>query len=176
MTEAISYYWRDNAPITADPQVVGKHLMALAQRLGRPFDAFTPDDVIEDARDPSSPLHSLFQWDNMLAAEQYRRVQARLILGGIRFRVEQAAAPTTIAFVNVRLEGQGRAYVPTTLAMRNTELARQVRADALHGLQGWQRRYRELSSSPAYQFIEHAIDALAAELEERPALPQDAAA
>ncbi len=44
----------------------------------------TPTAVVEDAKDPTSPLHELFEWQNDIAAAKYRLDQAR---GVIRARV-----------------------------------------------------------------------------------------
>lgn len=42
--------------------------------------ALSPQLVVETARDPTSPLHSLFEWDDQVAAEKFRIVQARIVL------------------------------------------------------------------------------------------------
>jgi len=39
-----------------------------------------PHDVVAYARDPKTSLHSQFQWDDSVAAEQYRLWQARQII------------------------------------------------------------------------------------------------
>lgn len=38
------------------------------------------EQVVERARDPESPLHDDFEWDDDKAAEQYRLVQARQLI------------------------------------------------------------------------------------------------
>jgi hypothetical protein len=37
----------------------------------------TPKEILEKAKDPKSPLHKYFEWDNSKAGEQYRIYQAR---------------------------------------------------------------------------------------------------
>lgn len=49
-----------------------------------PNDELTTDAVIDDARDPSSPLHRYFEWDDSEAAEKYRQVQAGLLIRRVR--------------------------------------------------------------------------------------------
>jgi hypothetical protein len=44
--------------------------------------------VVEAARDPNSPLHSAFTWDDAEAAEQYRLAQARVLLRRVRVEIE----------------------------------------------------------------------------------------
>jgi hypothetical protein len=49
-------------------------------RRARPDGKLMPGEVVDAARDPSSPLHNLFQWDDDVAAEAYRLHQARRII------------------------------------------------------------------------------------------------
>lgn len=44
--------------------------------------------VVESARDPASPLHDRFEWDDGLAAEEHRKAQARALIRSIKIRVE----------------------------------------------------------------------------------------
>jgi hypothetical protein len=39
-----------------------------------------PFDVVEAARDPGSPLHDSFEWNDSVAAERYRLEQARRLI------------------------------------------------------------------------------------------------
>lgn len=43
-------------------------------------DDITPKMVVDDARNPESPLHDLFDWDDAVAAERWRITQARVVL------------------------------------------------------------------------------------------------
>lgn len=175
MSDELAFSWRGREDVDSETaQVVGAHLMRLASRLGRPFDAITTDDVVEDASSPESPLHKYFQWDDKMAAIEHRRSQARMLLGSIRYRVEPSE-PRRIGFVNVRVEGVGRAYVPYSLAQHNDNLRRQARESALAGIKAWQHRYADLSDSAAYDLMGQAAAALEAELSDVPQV-QDAAA
>lgn len=55
--------------------VVARAIKAL-ERDGR----LTPDDVVEEASSPKSPLHQFFEWDNTVAAYKYRLEQARELI------------------------------------------------------------------------------------------------
>ena len=51
-------------------------LIALAElHQGR----ITPEMVVDAARDPNSPLHSAFTWDDAQAAHEHRLAQARVL-------------------------------------------------------------------------------------------------
>lgn len=175
MSDAL-FSWRgDDTPESEGAQKAGEAILSLARRLGRPFDAITPDDVVEEASSPESPLHKFFQWDDRLAAVSYRRAQARMLLSSLRYRVE-ASEPRRIGFVNVRVEGQGRVYVPMSLAEHNADLVKQAKSDALHGLQAWRHRYHQLGDHRAFVLVDEAIAAIEAEIVEPPALENDQAA
>lgn len=44
----------------------------------------TPDIVVESARNPESPLHARFEWDDTKAADEHRRAQARMLIRSIK--------------------------------------------------------------------------------------------
>jgi len=60
----------------------------------------TPQMVVEEARNPDSPLHSEFEWDIEAAAEKYWIEQARKIIRSVRitYRVEKSQY-STIGYV-----------------------------------------------------------------------------
>ena len=55
----------------------------------------TPGLLLEEARDPSHPLHSRFEWDDTEAAERWRLYQARKLiqLGRTVYRAEKGNQP-----------------------------------------------------------------------------------
>lgn len=69
------YKWKVNGIWKQDANVVGKELEVLAKN-----DNLNPESVLDLARDENSPLHSLFEWDDRIAAEKYRLGQARRII------------------------------------------------------------------------------------------------
>ena len=44
----------------------------------------TPQNVVDEARPDDHPLHSRFEWDNELAGEAYRRVQASELIRSVK--------------------------------------------------------------------------------------------
>jgi len=54
-------------------------LFALYKKKGR----LDPHDVVEEAADPDSPLHSRFTWDDDVAAVQWRLQQARQLIRSV---------------------------------------------------------------------------------------------
>ena len=49
----------------------------------------TPDAVVEEAALPDSPLHSMFTWDDSLAAKRWRLEEARGIITSVTVIIER---------------------------------------------------------------------------------------
>lgn len=59
------------------PQAVGEDLENLRQQQGGKL---TAPNVVERAGEPTSPMHSMFTWNDVDAAHQFRLEEARLLL------------------------------------------------------------------------------------------------
>lgn len=73
---------------------------AIAERLAaiyKKHSGITPNAVVEDARDPNSPLHKEFEWDDSKAAELYRLERARALIR--RFPIVVTTSKVTISSV-----------------------------------------------------------------------------
>lgn len=73
----------------------------------------TPQVVVDEARDDAHPLHSRFEWDDSVAGEAYRRVQAAELIRSVK--VVYAETPEgeerkVRAWSSTR---QGNGYKPT---------------------------------------------------------------
>jgi len=66
--------------------------------------ALTPEIVLEEATNESHPLHSVFEWNDSLAAHQYRLSQAAMLIRTVKIKVQIAPNEErwTRAFLNVR--------------------------------------------------------------------------
>lgn len=61
-----------------------------AQIVGEIVERFPEDtaaNLVREARRRASPLHKLFEWDNSAAADQYRLLQARVMIASLRVEV-----------------------------------------------------------------------------------------
>lgn len=63
--------WKVPGLFKTDPEAVFKELQTLEER--------TPDAIVDLARNSDSVLHSMFDWDDEVAAEKWRKQQARII-------------------------------------------------------------------------------------------------
>jgi hypothetical protein len=57
------------------------------RRLEQENGDLNPSDVVDSARDPTSPMHDFFEWDDTIAAEQWRMSQARLLIRRVKIQV-----------------------------------------------------------------------------------------
>ncbi len=66
----------------ADAQKCAEEILAMG-------DCVTPADVLEKARDESTELHKCFEWDDTIAAEKFRKIQARDVIRFIVIKEEE---------------------------------------------------------------------------------------
>lgn len=127
---------------SADAKLVGEHLELLRQQQKGEL---TPTDVVADARNPNSPLHSFFEWDDSAAAEAHRLSQARgLIRAVVAIYVDdENPAQRMKAFVHIPEPGAPH-YRETSHAMSSKKTRDLVLQRAWREFQQWRQRYRDL--------------------------------
>lgn len=140
-----------------DAQVIGPEL----ERLGDS----RADEIVNAARSEHSPLHPYFEWDDSIAAEEYRKRQARNMAAAIVVKVvDRRGQPQEVrAFHAVRIEQKPNVniieeattpkhYVPVDKVRNDEELSEQVIAEAKRQLTGWMARYNAYRSLfPAFE-------------------------
>lgn len=147
------YVWQKGSRLTdklASAQVVGVWLERLEQENGG---RLTTRVVVDAARPTVSPLHPLFEWDDLRAAELYREDQARYVLSCIRIvepSTDPSDAPRTIhAYVSLVEDIDGekqRAYVPVARVFSDVALLQQAIERAAAELRAFENRYAEFDA------------------------------
>lgn len=137
------YQWRiPKYPVSAE--TAGQHL----EHLDRQHGAVTPKILLEDSRPTNATLHSCFEWDNEKAAEKYRIVQARDIIGNLVFVAipedEEPLQEPIRAFVSVSGQKESGAFRPVAVALSDAEMRKQVLENAMKDLQDFKRKYTAL--------------------------------
>ena len=124
-------------------QEIGEHLEGLATQTG----SITPERVVDDARNPQSPLHPNFEWDDTAAAESWREHTARNLIGSlVVVKVNETQVTGTVrAFVSVRDGDEKGIYAPIVRVMGDAEMRKQVLERARQELHQWRNRYADLS-------------------------------
>jgi hypothetical protein len=96
----------------------------------------TPEAVVEAAKNPKSPIHRHFEWNNSKAGHAHRLHQARILISAV-IVIRSDTAPIR-AFVHVTHE---LGYRDTEEALRDSEMREVVLARALREAEQWQARY-----------------------------------
>lgn len=135
----MQFAWKDGSRIKLDPNAVGQELARIQNDHG-----LTPEVVVEAARSPESPLHQGFEWDDSIAAAQYRLDQARYLLRMVVI-VEDKKQPPIRAFVSIQNSDQKRVYRDVGTVLSDAYLREQALEQALRDLDAFQRKYRDLS-------------------------------
>src|SRR5690606_20827102 len=143
------YKWRDGkrpllAKKSVDAQVAGETLEAIREKAG----AITPHNVVDESRPSNAPLHPYFEWDDTVAAEQWRLEQARGLIQSVVvvFSEGPAVGRETRAFVSLSRENSPTpAYYPIAVALSDEDMRRRVVANALAELKEWRKRHSELN-------------------------------
>lgn len=147
------FVWHKGCRITektAPAQVVGAALESLQQENGG---RLTARVVVDAARPIEAPLHPIFEWDDLRAAELFREDQARHVLASIRIvqpRTDPREAPRTMhAYVSL-IEQVGdekqRAYVPIMRMFNDADLLKQAIERAAAELRSFEDRYAEFDA------------------------------
>ena len=139
------YSWVSGSQYKMDATSVGLEVERLLveneQKLGAP-------QVVEAARDPLSPIHGAFEWDDTKAAEEHRLHQARKLLQSIQVTIltpKGGEVTTRLTVTTETVNPRKRQYTSTEYALADTELRAEVLKQALRELAAFRRRYAELS-------------------------------
>jgi hypothetical protein len=93
-----------------------------------------PASVVEAARDPDSPIHELFQWNETLAAQQQWVDTAKRLIRFVKLEIiierETVIAPYYV--VDPDRPPKSRRYLTLTTAARSRATAREVLSGELH--------------------------------------------
>jgi hypothetical protein len=143
-TKDFEYAFKKGAHVKSlTPEVVGREMDTIYNEYGK-IDATT---VVNLARKKNHPLHAGFEWDNSIAGEEYRKHQARVMIGAVikikRTDPEPIRYRRASEYINVTRKDD-RTYVSTAKALSDEELRKQVLKRALKEAKSWKERYINL--------------------------------
>lgn len=113
------YSWRTQVVpgiTTLDAQEVGDRVELLSE--AHP-EGVSPKTLIEDSRDPSSPLNNYFEWDDRIAADRHRIVQAQKLLANLAQRSATNPDKAVRSFANVSFKRGEATYQPFAEVVNN---------------------------------------------------------
>lgn len=155
----MSFEWKPGYPAKINAEVAVEVLDQVREDNGGKLAA---EDVVNAARDPGSPLHPQFQWDDARAAEEYRREQARGLLRHLVVIEDgQPPRPYYITIEEHREERSNRfSYVRLVEdVLPSADLTREVLERAIRELAGWRQRYALLADlAKVHKVIDREIE------------------
>lgn len=150
------YSWRSGYSYKTSADVVGKALTEIEERDG----SVTSKAFLEYSRPEESETHSMFEWDDTIAAEKYRLAQSGRIINQLQIDVVRVGDSTPVnmdvkvertdliqkvsAFVNVSPRStKASAVFNNTISAFNNETKRKaVLANALSDLESFEAKYK----------------------------------
>ena len=119
-----------------DAQQVAEEIAALGE-------AVTPDQIVERAKDKNCELHKCFTWDNRVAADKWRKYEARQIFCNLIIKpvvVEEGKAPVRVFYKN-----DNNGYKQSEMIFKVDNEREKLLQFALRELQSIKRKYQTLN-------------------------------
>lgn len=105
-----------------------------------------PRDIVDEARVPDSPLHRCFEWDDSVAAEQYRLWQARAMTR-VLVSYERTPSGKVIpcrVFVSLTPDREASGYRVVADVLNDPAQRQQMLADAYAEMRRFRLKYQHL--------------------------------
>lgn len=125
--------WKVDGIFKADANECYKEIVSLEQ--------ITPKAILDFARDENSELHKCFEWDNDLAAEKYRTIQAGNVIRMLYIEPKSEDTPP----VRVLSRTSDTVYHPTRTFLKNHNEYEDLLKRALSELESFRLKYKTLS-------------------------------
>lgn len=105
----------------------------------------TPRAVVEDAKDKSSPLHELFEWNKVKAAEAHWLQTAREVIGSVTLIVTTTEHTIKTPHYVRDPDANGQGYRSVTALRTDPASAREALISTLQVAAGHLRRAQDLA-------------------------------
>lgn len=148
--ESKKFSWRSGYSYKVSADTVGGVLEDIEKRDG----VVTSESFLDYSRPEDSSTHGLFEWDDSIAAEKYRKRQATQIINQLEVQIvyeeslqdeaQVEVIPIVVsAYVNVRKKApkEPAAFVNVIAAQEDKELWTQVMRNAIVEMNTFSRKY-----------------------------------
>jgi hypothetical protein len=147
--------------MTTDTMTIAEARRAELESLVGRAGTLAPKAVVEFARNPETALHALFEWDDSLAAEQYRIQQAHAYIRAVATVVPVDGSEDVIrvrAFVSLNRDRGTGSYRSIAVVMEDPTMRDEMVREALSEYQAFRTKYKHLTALA--QFFAAADSAL----------------
>jgi len=142
--------WKTPGLFKADPGEVYEELKTLDER--------TPDSVVELAKDEDSVLHDLFDWDDEVAANKWRKQQARIIICNLVIEEQDTKNEEPVQLRVFHMKDNRESYEEVKFFVAHEDEYVKLLASAKRDLESFKAKYRTLKELK--QLFEEAIEEL----------------
>lgn len=135
------YKWK-NYSYKTSAEVAGEVCEELDRTVG-----LTPQNLVNVSRPEDAPLHNEFEWDNDVAAEEWRRVQARLLINNLAIVVEEQKQEPVRAFFSLQCgfrKNDGN-YESTIRIMSDSDKRKKLLESAKRDMEAFKNKYQMLT-------------------------------
>lgn len=121
----------------ADATKVADEIMSIGE-------AATPRQILELGRNKNTELHKCFEWNDGIAAEKYRVIQARNIVRCLVVKQPEETSQEIpeVRFFHVTQHNEG--YQPISLIIQDQDQYEKLLKQAMDELQAFKRKYNKL--------------------------------
>jgi hypothetical protein len=121
-------------------KTIEKELRRIAKQHGG---LLQPKEVVNEARSSKSPLHDRFEWDDSIAAEEYRLEQARQLIRVCVQVLPPATEPVPV-FVSLTSDRKeaGGGYRLTSAVLQKEDLRAEMLKDAFETLEYFRNKFK----------------------------------
>ena len=108
----------------------------------------TPENVLEKARNEETELHKCFEWDNDVASEKYRLIQAREIIRHFVIVTPEASEDEETPAPKIRsyqITTVTNKYEPTRVFLQKPDEYKALLQRAKNELEAFKQRYKMLA-------------------------------
>lgn len=133
----------------SDPRVLMKHVHEQLLAIRKTHGELTPQIVVDEARDEAHPLHPRFEWDDAVAGEAYRKVQAAELIRSVKViytETPEGDERSVRAWSSLQREQNPdrRGYVPTEELLQDEFTRKLLLRQCARDLQDLKRKYGHL--------------------------------
>lgn len=142
---AKKFVFRNGSRVSGvNAQSVGEEL----QRINEERGALRPSEVVNEARPESSPLHPAFEWNDSVAADEWRMHTARNLIRSVHV-VDDSEEPVAV-YVSVQSPVGKREYQPVEIVVNRPDL---------YGMAVYEAQQRINSAHKSLEDLEQAAGA-----------------
>lgn len=136
------YDWKVPGLYAVDAQVAGEELERIYGERG----TLKPDIVVEESRPEDAPLHKCFEWNDEVAAGNWRRHQARNLMCNVVVVSDAGDSPATPTRAYAHVSND---YHPISVVLESRDMTEELLENAYRDMRIFQQKYADLQQLAA---------------------------